>query len=401
MAQALEGIRVIDLTQFEAGTSCTEILAWLGADVIKVEEPRNGDPGRRAWTYKPGMDSYYFILLNLNKRSVTLNLKSKTGRSLFLDLVRQGDIVAENMSPGALERLGLGYEVLKEVNPKVILARIKGFGTYGPYRDYKAFDMIAQATGGSMSMTGFPGSEPLRPGANIGDTGTGLHAAIGILGALWQREKTGRGQVVEVSMQDCVVNIVRPRMRDYYETGEPLPRTGNSVPGTVPGNIFRCSPGGPDDYCFIFAQHILPHMWDAVLKVIRREDLIGDPNYSDPRWRQEHEGVINDLIQGWTCQYSKYEVMHKMGRAGVPAGAVLNPVDIHQDPHLLAREMIVEIDHPVRGPITLPGNPIRLSDSHSQVTSSPLLGEHNEEVYSKLLGFDSEDLAQLRNSQVI
>ena len=200
MGKALEGVKIIDLTQFEAGTSCTEALAFLGADVIKVEEPKQGDPGRRSRTDVPGFDSYYFIVLNLNKRSVTLNLRSETGKTMFLDMVRQADIVAENMAPGAMERLGLGYDVLNAANPKIIMARIKGFGSSGPYSDFKAFDMIAQAMGGAMTMTGFPGSPPLKPGPTIGDTGTGLHAAIGILGALWQRQQSGKGQVVEVAM---------------------------------------------------------------------------------------------------------------------------------------------------------------------------------------------------------
>ena len=325
MAKALEGIKVIDLTQFEAGTSCTEALAWLGADVIKVEEPKNGDPGRRSRTDIPGVDSFYFIVLNLNKRSVTLNLRSQEGKSMFLEMVRQGDIVAENMSPGAMERLGLSYDVLKEVNPGIILARIKGFGTSGPYADFKAFDMIAQAMGGAMTMTGFPGSPPLKPGPTIGDTGTGLHAAIGILGALWQRQQTGQGQVVEVSMQDCVVNFCRPRLRSYYETGEPLDRPGNHVVGGgVPGDIYKCMPGGPDDYCFIYIQPVLPHMWDDLLKVIGREDVVGDANYSDPKWRSDHEEEVNSMIEAWTTKRTKFEVMELLGAAGVPAGATMN-----------------------------------------------------------------------------
>ena len=401
MGNALEGIRVIDLTQFEAGTSCTEALAWLGADVIKVEEPKYGDPGRRSRTDIPGVDSIYFILLNLNKRSVTLNLRSETGKSLFLELVRQGDVVAENMAPGAMERLGLGYDVLKEVNPRIVLARIKGFGTYGPYSDYKAFDMIAQATGGAMTLTGFPGSPPLKPGPTIGDTGTGLHAAIGILGALWQRERTGEGQVVEVAMQDCIVNFCRVRLRGYYETGESPPRPSNTIPGAVPGDIYKCKPGGADDYCYIYAQPVRPNMWDSILKVIGRDDLIGDPGYSDPAWRVEHVDEVNQLIESWTIQHTKYEVMHQMGAAGVPAGATLNAVDLHQDPHLREREMIVEVEHPKRGALNLPGCPIKLSNSPTQITSSPLLGEHNAEVYHQFFGYNEEDLVRLKEEQVI
>jgi formyl-CoA transferase len=402
VAQALEGIKIIDLTQFEAGTSCTEALAWLGADVIKVEEPKNGDPGRRSRTDMPGVDSFYFIVLNLNKRSVTLNLRSETGKSMFLEMVRQGDIVAENMAPGAMERLGLGYDVLKEVNPKIIMARIKGFGTYGPYSDYKAFDMIAQAMGGAMTMTGFPGSPPLKPGPTIGDTGTGLHAAIGILGALWQREQTGKGQVVEVAMQDCVLNFCRPRLRSYYETGEPLARPGNAVVGGgTPGDIYKCKPGGPDDYCFIYTQPVRPHMWDALLEVIGRQDLLGDPNYSDPQWRSDHADEVNGMIEGWTSQHTKFEVMQLLGSAGVPAGATLNAVDLHQDEHLRQRGMITEVEHQKRGALNLPGSPIKLSDSPVEVTTSPLLGEHNAEVYHEFFDYGEEDLARLKEEQVI
>ena len=402
MAKALDGIKVIDLTQFEAGTSCTEALAWLGADVIKVEEPKAGDPGRRSRTDIPGVDSFYFIVLNLNKRSVTLNLRSEEGKSMFLDMVRQGDIVAENMAPGAMERLGLSYDVLKEVNPGIIMARIKGFGTYGPYADYKAFDMIAQAMGGAMTMTGFPGSPPLKPGPTIGDTGTGLHAAIGILGALWQRQTTGQGQVVEVSMQDCVVNFCRPRLRSYYETGEPLDRPGNHVVGGgVPADIYKCMPGGPDDYCFIYAQPVRPHMWDALLKVIGRDDLVGDPNYSDPKWRGEHEQEVNEMIEAWTTQRTKFEVMNLMGAAGVPAGATMNAVDLHQDEHLRERGMITEVEHQKRGTLNLPGSPIKLSESPVEVTTSPLLGEHNAEVYRDFFGYGEEELARLKEEEVI
>ena len=402
MVKALDGIKVIDLTQFEAGTSCTEALAWLGADVIKVEEPKNGDPGRRSRTDIAGVDSFYFIVLNLNKRSVTLNLRSEEGKSMFLEMVRQGDIVAENMAPGAMERLGLGYDVLKEVNPKIIMARIKGFGTSGPYADFKAFDMIAQAMGGAMTMTGFPGSPPLKPGPTIGDTGTGLHAAIGILGALWQRQQTGQGQVVEVSMQDCVVNFCRPRLRSYYETGQPMDRPGNHVVGGgVPADIYKCMPGGPDDYCFIYTQPVRPLMWDALLKVIGREDLIGHPDYSDPKWRNEHEDEVNPIIEAWTNQRTKFEVMELLGAAGVPAGATMNAVDLHQDEHLRQRGMITEVEHQKRGTLNLPGSPIKLSDSPVEVTTSPLLGEHNAEVYRDFFGYGEEDLARLKEDQVI
>ncbi len=367
-----------------------------------MEEPKLGDRGRRVFSDKPGEDSIFFVLLNLNKRSVTLNLRSETGKSMFLDMVRQGDIVAENMAPGAMERLGLGYDVLKEVNPRIIMARIKGFGTYGPYSDYKAFDMIAQAMGGAMTVTGFPGSPPLKPGPTIGDTGTGIHAAIGILGALWQREQMGKGQVVEVAMQDCVVNFCRSMMHGYYEKGEPPERAGNTTMGAgVPGDIFKCAPGGPDDYCYIFTMPRELHMWDAVLRIIGREDLLGDPNYSDPQWRLDHPDEVNRMIEGWTSQHTKFEVMQLLGSAGVPAGAILNAVDLHQDEHLRQRGMMTEVEHPRRGTLTLPGCPIQLAESPVEVTTSPLLGEHNAEVYRDFFGYGEEDLARLKEEQII
>ena len=386
MAKALEGVRVIDLTQFEAGTSCTEVLAWMGADVIKVEEPNRGDPGRGLWPDSSGTDSYYFILLNLNKRSVTLDLKSETGKSMFLDMVRQGDIVAREHGPRRHGEAGAGLRCPERGQPRIIMARIKGFGTYGPYSEFKSFDMIAQATGGAMTTTGYADGVPLKPGPTIGDTGTGVHAAIGIMAALWQREHTGEGQVVEVSMQDAVMNYCRVRMVDYYRTGESPPRTGNPR-NSVPGGIYKCHPGGPDDYCYIFAQAVRSRMWDSVLEVIGREDLIGDPNYSDPQWRLNHADEVNGMIEAWTSQRSKHEVMRLMGEAGVPAGATLNAADLHSDPQLLAREMITEIEHQQRGKMTLPGCPIKLGASPVEITTSPLLGEHNAEVYRELFGY--------------
>ena len=401
MSRALENIRVIDLTQYEAGTSCTESLAWMGADVIKVEQPDGGDPGRRARADLPDVDSYYFILLNANKRSVTLNLKKPKGKELFLELVRRGDVVAENVAPGTLERLGLGYDVLSGVNPRVILTRLKGFGTFGPYAQYKSFDMIAQATGGAMAFTGFPGGVPLNAGVTIGDTGSGIHAAFGVMAALWQRERTGKGQVVEVSMQDTVVNFSRIKMREYYENGKSPGRSGNATPRTAPGDIYRCKPGGPDDYVYIYCQPVREHMWDAFLIIMGREDLIDHPDWTNPVWRGQQKDRVDKMVEEWTMQHTKHEVMRILGEGGIPCGAVLNAEDIHNDPHLQERGMITTMRHPVRGSFKVPSFPVLLDDSPVEMKPAPLLGQHNAEVYSELLGLSEDDLGKLKSEAII
>src|SRR5918911_720952 len=301
---ALAGVKVIDLTQFEAGTSCTETLAWLGADVIKVEEPTQGDQGRRASTDKVGVDSYYFMLLNANKRSVTLNLKEERGKEILRKMIEQADVFVENFGPGVIERLGFGYDVVSKINPRIIYAQVKGFAPDGPYGKFLAFDMIAQAAGGSLSTTGEKGGRPLKPGPTIGDTGTGLHTAIGILAALYQRQFTGKGQRIEVAMQEAVINFSRIAYGSQLLWGKAPERNGNrSVLGTsAPSDTYPCKPGGPNDWVFIYTSRAGNHQWQRLLTVMGREDLLDDPRFATPRDRVAHIDEVDDLIISWTSQ---------------------------------------------------------------------------------------------------
>ena len=399
MEKALAGVKILDLTQFEAGTSCTEMLAWLGADVIKVESPKMGEQGRWMLTEQPGVDSHYFMLLNANKRSITLNLKSERGKEIFIQLIKQVDILSENYSLGTLEGLGLGYDKLREINPKLIYLTIKGFGTFGPYSKYKSFDMIAQAAGGAMSLTGFPGSPPLKPGPTIGDTGTGIHAACGVLAAYIQRQATGKGQKVEVAMQEAIFNFVRVPMMETYLTKQPTPRRGNRLGAGVIGDIFKCAPGGDNDYVYMLCT--TPEMWNAIWNTVGRPDVINDPRYSDRKERAKNIDELLAIIEAWTGQRSKHEVMKLMGEAGVPCGAILDSVELLNDPHMRERGMVVTVDHPARGKFTMPGCPIRLDDSPVDVKAAPLLGQHNNEIYGQLLGMTAGDLEQLKEQGVV
>jgi formyl-CoA transferase len=398
MAQALAGIRVLDLTQYEAGPSCTQMLAWLGAEVIKIEPP-TGEPGRTALSDKRGEDAWFFLLLNSCKKGVTLNLKSERGRGMFLDLVKNADVLVENMGPGAMERLGLGWETLHGLNPRLIAASVKGFGGGGPYAEYKSFEWIAQAMAGAMSMTGSPDGPPTKAIGGLADTGAGLHTVIGILAAIIQRQATGVGQQVEVAQQESVVNLLRIHLRESYATGKPAPRQGNRSAAAAPSNIYRCRPGGPNDYVFIHCA--TADMWKALTKIVGHPELGEDPRYDDRRDRVQWVDEIDAMIEAWTEKRTKHEVMEIMAGAGVPCGAVLDSAEILADPHLRKRRFIVDLEHPRRGRYPMPGNPVRLSDSPTEVARSPLLGEHNAEVYGRLLGYKPEDIEQLRRDGVI
>ncbi len=398
--RALIGMRILDLTQFEAGTTCTQFLGWLGADVIKIEPP-GGEQSRRNRPEVPGLDAMFFLVFNANKRSVTIDLKNAEGRALFLKMVERADVVVENFAPGLMEKLGLDYERLRAANPRIIFARIKGFGLSGPYHEYKSFDMIAQATGGVMSVTGFPDREPIRCGASIGDTGTGVHAAGAIMAAYIQRLRTGEGQLVEVAMQEVIANFLRGRFVDHYREGKPSERRGNGLVGGVPGGAYPCAPGGSNDYVYIYVQPINPEMWRQFAITIGREDLLTDPRCADAKTRWQHRDELNAITRAWTSARTKHEVMATLGKAGVPCGAVLDTAEVLDDPHLNARGQITTIDHPTRGRFRLPSCPVRLSASPAVTTPPPLAGEHTADVLAEVLGLSKDDVTGLRQRGAI
>ena len=403
MGRALEGIRVIDLTQFEAGTSCTETLAWLGADVIKVERPREGEQGRHASAEVPGLDSWYFVLLNANKRSVTLNLHHPEGRRLLERLAEQCDVMVENFAPGTIERLGFGYERVQELNPRLVYVQIKGFAPDGPFGSYLAFDPIAQAAGGAVGLTGEPGGPPMKPGPTIGDTGTGLHAAIGVLAALYQRQSTGRGQRIEVAMQEAVINYCRISYSRQLLTGRAAERSGNQsqIGLNSPSGVYPCLPGGANDYVFVYTTRAGNRHWERLLDVIGRPEARSDPRFADPVVRASHTAEVDSMISEWTRRHTKLDAMRILGDAGVPCSAVFDTAELSRDPHLLRREAIVELEHPQRGRFRMPGWPVRMEDSHVSVEPAPLLGQHTAEVLGELLNLGAADVERLARDGVI
>ncbi len=401
-APALAGIRVADLTQFEAGTSCTQMLAWLGAEVIKVEEPTRGEQGRRASMDVPGVDSYVFILVNANKRSVTANLKHPKGKEVLFDLIRKSDVIVENFGPGVIERMGLDYETVSAINPRIIYAQIKGFAPEGPFGKYLAFDGVIQAAGGAMSITGEPDGMPTRSGVNLADTGAGLHCALGILAAIIQREKTGRGQKVEVAMQDAVINFARMAYARQASSGHAVERTGGLNPtSTAPSGFYPCKGGGPNDYCFIYSTRAGSHHWDRILTAIGRDDIKGIDRFATPELRFQNRQEVNKIVSEWTSTRSKQDVMQVLGDAGVPASAVFDTLELQTDPFLRKRGTFVTVKHPVRGDFVMPGWPVKMSDTSVTIEAAPLLGADTEDVYGQLLGMTPDVIAALRADGVI
>jgi formyl-CoA transferase len=399
----LDGVRVLDLSQFEAGPSCTEVLAWLGAEVVKVENPKGGEPGRVLGSGpQPGADAYYFMIYNANKKSAAVNLKSGRGVQLVKEMAKRADVFVENFAPGAIERLGFGWEVMHDLNPRLVYAQVKGFGEGSPYQNNLAFDMIAQACGGTMAITGERDGRPCKPGPTLGDTGTGMLLAIGILGALYQRHTTGKGRRLQIAMQDAQLQYTRGAFVQHARSGEPAMRNGAKplAGGMAPSGIYPCKPGGPNDYVYDFTSHANPEHCRRLLTVIGHADLIEDPRFATREARGQHEAEIDRMISAWTRRHDKHEAMRLIGGAGVPAGAVLDTGDLLNEPSFEKRGIIQTMQHS-NGGLRMPAFPVRFDGAPAPVKPAPLLGEHTAEVFGEWLGMSAADIERLRIDGVV
>ena len=414
--KALDGVRILDFTHVQSGPTCTQLLAYMGADVIKIERPGAGDITRGQLRDVPNADSLYFTMLNGNKRSITVDSKHPKGKDIIERLIKHCDVLVENFAPGALDRMGFTWEHIHRLNPRMIVASVKGFGP-GPYEDCKVYENVAQCTGGSASTTGFREGPPLVTGSQIGDSGTGLHLAFGIVSALYQRMRTGRGQKVLCAMQDGVLNLARVKLRDQqrlahgplteyrqYAEGIPfgkaVPRSGNDSGGGQPGWILKCKgfETDPDAYIYFITQAAV---WEKICDLIGMPEWKTDPDYATPTARLPRLGHIFATIEQWTMTKDKFEVMEICNAVDIPVGPILSMKEIAEEPSLRATGTVVEVDHPTRGKYLTVGNPIKMSDSITEVRRSPLLGEHTEEILTKVLGYSAQDLADIKASGAI
>jgi len=414
--KALEGVRILDMTHVQSGPTCTQLLAWFGADVIKVERPGVGDATRGQLRDVPDADSLYFTMLNHNKRSITLNTKSDKGKEIFEGLIKACDVMVENFAPGALDRMGFTWERIQELNPRLIYASVKGFGP-GPYEDCKVYENVAQCTGGSASTTGFLDGPPTVTGAQIGDSGTGLHLALGIVTALYHREKSGKGQKVLAAMQDGVLNLCRVKLRDQQrldhgplkeysqygqniEFGDATPRAGNDSGGGQPGWILKCKgwETDPNAYVYFITQAAV---WGNICDIIGKPEWKEEPGYATPPERLDKIKQIFDTIEEWTMTKDKFEVMEICNPLNIPCGPILSMKEIAEEPSLRETGTVVEVDHPTRGKYLTVGNPIKLSDSPSDVKRSPLLGEHTDEILTEVLSMSRDDIAAAKSDGAV
>jgi formyl-CoA transferase len=413
MAKALDGVRILDFTHVQSGPTCTQLLAWLGADVIKVERPGTGDVTRAQLRDVPNADSLYFTMLNHNKRSITLDAKNPKGKEVLEALIRACDVLVENFGPGVLDRMGFSWEQVQAINPRMIMASIKGFGP-GPYEDCKVYENVAQCTGGAASTTGFDDGPPLVTGAQIGDSGTGLHLAFGIVAALFQRTATGRGQRVYAAMQDGVLNLCRVKLRDqqrlartgvmteypqypHGKFGDAVPRAGNASGGGQPGWILKCKGWETDPNAYIYFITQAP-VWAKICAVIGKPEWVTDPDYAKPEARLPRLKEIFDAIEHWTMTKNKLEAMEILNRDDIPCGPILSMKELAEEPSLRETGTIVEVDHPTRGKYLSVGMPVKLSDSPAEVKRSPLLGEHTDEILRDVLRFDAQKMAEIKAS---
>jgi crotonobetainyl-CoA:carnitine CoA-transferase CaiB-like acyl-CoA transferase len=391
---ALDGMRILDMTQYEAGPSCTQALAWLGADVVKVEAPGIGDPGR----VLAGSDAYFWNW-NLNKRSVVLNLRNPRGRQVLLDLVPKFDVIIENYAPGVIERLDLEYETIKKVHPSIIYAQVKGYGSTGPYSDYLAYDMCAQAAAGTFSITGDRDGPPTLPGVTVGDSGTGMQLGMAILAAYIQKLRTGEGQRIEISMQEAITYFMRTHLANLGNWGQNVvPRNGSQV-GAAPSGLYACKPGGPNDYAFVLTI-TTPHI-DKLFMAIDRPDLITDERFDDFMKRLERTDELHAEVEKWTLQRTKHEVMKILGEAAVPCSATMDTAELYDDPHLNERGFVKTLPHPEHGEVRMLGFPTRMSANAVEMTPPPELGQHTNDVLSQELGLDANTLVDLRKAEAI
>jgi len=410
---ALQGVKILDFTHVQSGPTCTQLLAYMGADVIKVERPGVGDITRTQLRDVKGQDSLYFTMLNGSKRSITIDSKNAKGKEILERLVKHCDVLVENFAPGALDRMGLTWDYINKTNPRMIVASVKGFGP-GPYEDCKVYENVAQCTGGSASTTGFRDGPPLVTGAQIGDSGTGLHLALGIVTALYQRTHSGQGQRVTAAMQDGVLNLCRVKLRDqqrldhgplkeYSQFGEGVPfgdatpRAGNDSGGGQPGRILKCKGWETDPNAYIYFITQAP-VWEKICDVIGEPTWKTHPDYAKPPARLPRLNEIFARIEQWTMTKTKFEAMEVLNKDDVPCGPILSMKELAEDQSLRATGTIVEVDHPERGKYLSVGNPIKLSDSPSEVKRSPLLGEHTDEILRQVLGFSDHQVKEIHDS---